>query len=344
MNSKSRASLKALLGDVLWHFPTRQISRFLVAGDRGLILMFHYTGLPIIPGVSEDLFLTRQELVKTLDFVASNFCPLEPLEFLKRLSSGNLPSRATLLTFDDGTKDSVTVVMPELAKRNLKACFFVCPGLIESDRNIPSLELMTLLSQARPEKYELDFESGLISGLENGKFTIDLSDQSSLRNAYQLLWPLLLRCSSKKQPAFFQVLRESLGRLEEIDSSYPLATWKELALLEDSGMWVGNHTMFHSTATADGADQFGSDIEQAFVALESRFGIRQRIFCYPYGRTEDSTDATRSVLKALDVEYAFVTQGGLARPNSLDAWNLHREQASYSISALKLAPLLAIFR
>jgi peptidoglycan/xylan/chitin deacetylase (PgdA/CDA1 family) len=343
MNLNSRARLKGLLGDILWHFPSRQISRLLVGRDRGLVLMFHYVGSPILLGVSEDLFLSKQEFINTLDFVTEHLCPLDPLDFLDGLSAGNLPSGATLLTFDDGTKDNVTVVLPELLKRNLKACFFVCPGFIESRGSIPSLELMTILSTAAPKEYQVDFGK-VIPDSEAKQVSIDLSNTVLVQRAYQLLWSFLFRCSSRRQPLFLRHLRESLNVSQESSYLYPVATWEELTALKDAGMLIGNHTMFHSTVTADGADQFASDVARAFAILEARYPVHQRLFCYPYGRKVDVTEATTKALKLQNVKYAFVTQGGLARPNALDAWNLHREQASYSIAALKLTPLLAMFR
>jgi hypothetical protein len=42
--------------------------------------------------------------------------------------------------------------------------------------------------------------------------------------------------------------------------------------------------------------------------------------------------------------YGFVTQGGIASAFKTGPLNLRREQASYSASAVKLAPLLATLR
>jgi peptidoglycan/xylan/chitin deacetylase (PgdA/CDA1 family) len=41
-----------------------------------------------------------------------------------------LPNKSCLLTFDDGYKDHIQYVLPELIKRNIKACFFISSAAI----------------------------------------------------------------------------------------------------------------------------------------------------------------------------------------------------------------------
>jgi peptidoglycan/xylan/chitin deacetylase (PgdA/CDA1 family) len=109
-------------------------------------------------------------------------------------------------------------------------------------------------------------------------------------------------------------------------------------------MLIGNHTMLHSTITADGAVRFEADVSLAYDAIERRLGPRPRVFCYPYGRKADQGEGAEEILRRLGTEFAFVTQGGIASPRRSGLLNLHREDASYSASATKLAPLLAFLR
>ncbi len=122
-----------------------------------------------------------------------------------------------------------------------------------------------------------------------------------------------------------------------------LASWDRLEELHNAGMLVGNHTMFHSTAEADGLDQFTADVDHAYGALEARFGSSRRVFCYPYGRTADATIATAARLRGLHTAFGFVTQGGIACADKTGLLNLRREEAAYS-GAVKLTPLLATIR
>jgi peptidoglycan/xylan/chitin deacetylase (PgdA/CDA1 family) len=312
-----RPHLKSLLGTALWPFAGSWAARRLIRRDQGLVLTFHYIGTPVLGGVAEDLFISLREFRRVLDFIAARLHPLAPAEFLRRIHEGTLPERATLITFDDCLHDTVVQAMPELVKRGLAACFFCSPGLMAADRTIPSLELMSICGASRRPDPVAD---------------------------YRRLWPELLRSPSADHPALLQRLRADFG----LDGAAPLhlrlAGWGTLAALDAAGMLVGNHTMLHSTITADGARQFESDVAAAYDAIERRIGPRPRVFCYPYGRKVDQGGGAEDILRRLGTEFAFVTQGGIARPRRSGLLNLHREDASYSASATKLAPLLAFLR
>jgi peptidoglycan/xylan/chitin deacetylase (PgdA/CDA1 family) len=312
-----RPYLKSLLGMALWPFPTSLATRCLVRKDRGLVLTFHYIGTPVLPGVAEDLFIPLREFRRVLDFIAARLNPLSPTVFLKCLNEGTLPERATLITFDDCLHETVVQALPELTRRGLTACFFCSPGLIAADRTVPSLELMSICAAARRPDPVAD---------------------------YRRLWPELLRCPSPDHPALLHRMRQEFGLDAYLPLSLRLARWNTLTALDAAGMFIGNHTMLHSTITADGARQFASDVALAYDMIERHLGPRPRVFCYPYGRRVDQGDGAEDILRKLGTEFAFVTQGGIASPRRSGLLNLHREDASYSAGATKLAPLLAFLR
>jgi len=326
---------KRALGAALWPLAGRLTSRLLIRRRRGLILAFHYLGDPILRGVSEDLFLSRSEFAATLDFVCTSLRPLDPETFLTRLENGTLPPGATLLTFDDCAEKTVTEALPELVSRNLKACFFANPGLVDAGRTVPGLELMDLCRAAPEGRHELCLPESV-----NVEIT---DDPASRAAAYRLLWPKVLACPSRQHVAMFGSIRKAFG-VRSTSPDVRLASWDGLEKLHAAGMLVGNHTMFHSTVDADGLDRFTADVDDAYGALETRFGSSSRVFCYPYGRTVDATPATAASLRTLRTTYGFVTQGGIACPDKTGLLNLRREEAAYSAGAVKLAPLLATIR
>lgn len=330
-----RAILKATLGHVLWPSFTTQIASRYIRSRRGLILNFHFIGNSPLRGVLHSLFLSQEEFGRILDFVVSELSPLSPMEFAHRLSENTLPPRATLITFDDGIRDTVAIAGHELRKRNLTAFWFVCPGLIDAGRTIPSLDLLECCIEAQPGTYLMTYADRTI------EFTI--SDQHSRVLAYQLVWPTLLRIPSWLQKGFLQFFRSRLG-LSTTAFPFPLASWDELRILSECGMYIGNHTLLHSTIVADGIEQFKCDVETAYNRLRSELPQPHRIFSYPYGRAIDASESARKCLMQCNTQYAFVTQGGIASNDDDDNLNLRREDASYSLGATKLAPLLALLR
>jgi len=331
--------LKSFLGSALWPFPTRLATQCLIGRHQGLVLTFHYIGSPVLPGAGEDLFVPLAEFRRILDFVRARLAPLGPAEFFKRLTAGTLPRRATLLTFDDCLHDTVAQALPEFAKRGLQGCFFACPGLIAADRTVPSLELMWMCATARPGLYRIRTAAGGGEAAE-----LAMAEPESRVAAYRRLWPALLGCPSRRHSALLGDMREDFHLAGGLPRRLRLAHWSTLAALGEQGMLVGNHTMLHSTVAADGIAQFEADVALAYDLMERRLGRQTRVFCYPYGRKADQEQGTEGVLRELGTEFAFVTQGGIASARRGGCLNLHREDASYSAEATKLAPLLAFLR
>lgn len=338
-----RPILKSLLGHLLWP-ATRVVSNNSIGRNVGLIYTFHYIGAPVIPGVCEDLFLPRETFASVLDFLCRQMHPLAPADFLSRLEAGTLPSRAVMLTFDDSTRDAYTRALPELEKRNLKACFFACPGLIDQRRTIPCLELMDICARAPFGSYDLKFEVRTSGRAEAASLSLAIPDEAGRAAAYHQLWPHVYRCLSEHHAALFASLRGALKVEDDLPHTYPLASWEELDEMHRRGMWIANHTMSHSTFFADPQERFREEVARAFDLLDRRYPSERRIFCYPYGSGKDVSDKTSSVLTALRTDIAFVTQGGSARPQRDGMLKLHREDATYSVGAAKLAPLLALAR
>ncbi len=329
--------MKSLLGTALWPFPASLASRWLLGREQGLVLTFHYIGSPVLAGVGEDLFLPPEEFRRALDFIARHLAPLPPVEFLERLAAGTLPPRATLITFDDCLHETVTQAEMELRKRGLAACFFACPGLMAEGRTVPSLELMWMCAQARPGQYRV--RTGA-----DGAAEIAIGDHASRLAAYARLWPALLGTASHGHAALLGGMREDFGLSGGPPACLRVANWQTLETLDGHGMLVGNHTMLHSTVTADGAARFEADAALAYELLEERIGRRPRVFCYPYGRRADQAQPAEDALRRLGTQFAFVTQGGVASARRSGCLGLRREDASYSAKAARLAPLLAFLR
>jgi peptidoglycan/xylan/chitin deacetylase (PgdA/CDA1 family) len=339
----SRMHVKSLLGTVLWPFATSIASRRFLRRDQGLVLTFHYIGGPVLRGIGEDLFMPIAEFRRVLDFIAAQLTPLPPAVFFRGLREGTLPERATLITFDDCPQDTVVQALPELTKRGLAGCFFVSPGLIASGRTVPSLELMALCAHAPKGDHQISLVwADDSSSPRTARIVIE--DEDSRRAAYRRLFPDLLACPSRCHAALLRQIRAGLGLESDYSFRLRLANWSALSALHANGMLIGNHTMLHSTVTADGIGQFENDVALAYDLIERHIGPQPRVFCYPYGRKVDQPAAAERALADLGTEFAFVTQGGIARPKRSGWLQLHREDASYSANAAKLAPLLAFFR
>ncbi len=93
------------------------------------ILMYHYVEETMRPGdllgkrlaVSPEVLARQLDALKSLGYRSANF---------RRLSTGNLPRKAIILTFDDGYEDAYTAALPVLKAHGMVATFFIVPGFL----------------------------------------------------------------------------------------------------------------------------------------------------------------------------------------------------------------------
>ncbi len=73
-----------------------------------------------------------EEFDQQLTWLKNNTCILSPQQFVLVISGEQpLPPRSVLITIDDGHQSVIDFAIPILAKHNIGAILFVCPGLIE---------------------------------------------------------------------------------------------------------------------------------------------------------------------------------------------------------------------
>jgi peptidoglycan/xylan/chitin deacetylase (PgdA/CDA1 family) len=99
-----------------------------------LILNLHGIGTPhdAVPGEESFFWVTRQAFTTLLESILA-----------ARATTADIP---TVITFDDGNASDALIALPELAKRGLKAAFFVCAGRIGAPHYLDRVALADLLA------------------------------------------------------------------------------------------------------------------------------------------------------------------------------------------------------
>jgi peptidoglycan/xylan/chitin deacetylase (PgdA/CDA1 family) len=91
------------------------------------ILSFHKIGEPSAGGWSTWFYIPEETFIRQLnDLKSGGWKVLDHLQFLEGLENpSSLPERSALITFDDGYRSMVTVVLPVLRGLGLPAVLFV---------------------------------------------------------------------------------------------------------------------------------------------------------------------------------------------------------------------------
>lgn len=93
------------------------------------VFMFHRVlpaESPSIERAEREFAFTVEGFGKCLDFIRRHYVPVDLTQVEDAASGkGRLPSRAALISFDDGWRDTVTYALPELKGRNMPAVLFL---------------------------------------------------------------------------------------------------------------------------------------------------------------------------------------------------------------------------
>ncbi|MBV9573586.1 MAG: polysaccharide deacetylase family protein, partial [Acidobacteriales bacterium] len=202
-------------------YPSLGASGFLKrwrSGHQGTIAVLTYHGVIPQSYFSDDRFmddglLQAEAFRHQLRFLKSNYSVITPDDFRLWLQGRKgLPSRAALLTCDDGLLNNVTQMLPLLVEEDLKCLFFITGySLRKQPRMAWYLRLYRLLMLAR-QPVDLTFNS------RGAKSTLDPG-----RNRHAI-WRELVRTLSKDDDNIredhLDHIRRTVGAPEDWESRY----------------------------------------------------------------------------------------------------------------------------
>ena len=195
--------------------------------------------------------------------------PLLPLEVLLSRCSARTCQNELALTFDDGLRNNRTVVYPILAKLNLPATFFVCPGNITSGEWIWTYDTLKCLQQL-PLAERLSIADAVSAASPNPEELLDVLKR--LPYSTRLVVETRIRTRTSN-------FRSSPVQRERFD----LMSWDELASLDPSLITIGSHTMSHPNLTTLTHEELDFEVQESRRVLEDRLGRNIDYFCYPDG-------------------------------------------------------------
>jgi peptidoglycan/xylan/chitin deacetylase (PgdA/CDA1 family) len=275
--------------------------------NRLLILCYHGVSLADEHEWHTELFVTAAFLRRRLQLVREFGCQVLPLgEAVKRLAGNSLPSKAVVLTFDDGFHNFHASATPILEAAAMPATVYLSTYYCVHQRPMLSLSIRYLLWKARSNSHPPAILLGLpISGsLQSADYRQGLA--ASLLEAAHALAPDRLA-----QMQWLEGLAIELGVpwREFLDSRVlNLMTPDEVSAVSRRGMDVQLHTHRHRTPRDD--TLFVGEIEQNRQLISEMTGTRATHFCYPSG---DWDQRFLPLLRSRDVVSATTCVAGLAQ-------------------------------
>lgn len=264
------------------------------------ILIFHR-----VHARTDSIFPHEPDAIRferLMRFVSRIFRVMTLGEAVTCLANDSLPSRALVITFDDGYADNAEVALPILQRCGLTASFFVSTGFLDGGRmwNDSVIECL----RACPH-WELDLKS---FGL--GRFA--LTGPAERRRVIETLLPRIKYLSLAER-------EDAITRLQQLCGVAALPTnlmmrSEQLRAMHRSGMEIGAHTVKHPILTTLSTAEAEYEITQGRRQLESIIDAPIDMFAYPNGKPSRDYDYSHVLLlKDLGFRGAVSTAPGVGR-------------------------------
>jgi peptidoglycan/xylan/chitin deacetylase (PgdA/CDA1 family) len=286
-------------------------------------IVYHYVR-PAPAGLPFFRYLHIEDFRRQLDALQRQFRVIDLPELLRALDGDAIPPDGLVLTFDDGLRDHLDHVLPELRARGLWAIFYVPTGPLATGRLLDVHRLHLLLGR----------HGGTVLADRLARL---VDDRMLLAGQVRAFRELAYRhhdddTNTKLVKRMLNYYVDRAGRQEVLDRAWAdlghglpdagewYITADELRVFGDAGMLLGSHSVSHPVLATLAATEQAREIEESFAFLDGKAaGPRLRTFCYPYGGFHTFTAETERLLVAAGCRFSFnVEPRDITRADLLD--------------------------
>jgi peptidoglycan/xylan/chitin deacetylase (PgdA/CDA1 family) len=283
------------------------------------IIMYHYIRPIKNSKFSKIKGLEVSGFKKQLDYLSKkyNFITAEQL-IAYSLGEDNLPQKSCYLTFDDGFKDHINYVMPELLNRKIQGSFFPSAASIENAKLLDVHAIHFILASINDYKKivsELNImcaefgytksDLNLFKKIYRVQGKYDSAEIIYIKNMLQHVLP-----KSSRSIIISHFFKKYLGQdmnqfAKELYMSIP-----DIKKLIENGMYVGSHGYSHEWLDKLKKTQIKKEIELSLKFLKKvGASIKNWIMCYPFGEyNQDVID----ILKSKNCAIGLIGKSGTA--------------------------------
>lgn len=261
----------------------------------------NYHGVVPADHSSDDSFLdgnlVRPEVLRQqLQFLKSHFHVVHPDDFRAWIEQGRqLPSRAVLVTCDDGLVNTLTDMLPVLLSEGVSCLFLVTANSCSNDPGMLWYEELYHLMRTKPLA-----DSDLPLPSAGAEYPSSMSFQarwwSAVRQASRL--------DARTRTDWMRKVRDHCGPARALRSEkrWRLLNAAELKRLAAAGMSIGAHTLSHPVLSLCSDEEARREIQESKIILERALGRAAWAFAYPFGNP--STMGERELRLAREAGFA----------------------------------------
>lgn len=284
----------------LWRIPGRfEIASILGRSYVLRCVVFHHvadTDSAFTRGMG--VTITPSKLESTLRFLATYYHPVSLQDVLNQSHGQALPSRAVLVTFDDGYASVLEVAIPLCRRLGIPTVLFLNAAFLNNQRLSPDNLVCYVANTVGMALFNAAAQ------LVRGKDAPTLLTQADV---FARFFPSI---SLPEREEFLKTLIR-LGRINEREVAAEAGlylTSEQVRELSASDVEIGNHTHSHVHCRNLLAGHFSDEIDRNRVELEVIAGKPVRSFSVPYGSSADLSIELRDHLCSSGHELIFLSQ------------------------------------
>jgi peptidoglycan/xylan/chitin deacetylase (PgdA/CDA1 family) len=288
------------------------------SGANGLSIVTYHGVLPegyqVIDAALDGSLVTASTLRQQLRLLRTNYNLISPeLVMCWCMGKAALPSRAVLITCDDGLANVVSDMLPVLQEEKIQCLFFVI-GLSAEDepRMLWYEELFLMLMAAGEKPFSIRLDDAQIEGV--------LGNRSHRRTLWRDITQVLEKCDHENCSRFLRQICSALELEDDFAATFlrdPVAEKRfrllrpyELSRLVSAGMLIGAHTLSHPALSKLPEERARFEITEGRSRLEKALGREVWAFAYPFGGVEAVSSREFRMAERAGYKAAFLSFGG----------------------------------
>ena len=305
------------------------------------IIMYHYVRSKNYSKYKKLNYLDFKSFKKQLDYLEDNYNVLDPSILTQKKTS--IPKKSCILTFDDGYKDHIDFVFPELKKRGIKGIFFPT-GITTLENKILDTNLVQHILSVNKNKYLLIKEVESLC-IENGlskidfykkymKYSVNPKKKSTKptnryddQNTIFLKRILQFGLEKSLRKKIVKILFKKYIKIpiNKFSKNFYLNK-DDINKLLDNEMMIGSHTFNHVWLGYLSKQEQFKEIKQSIEFLNYfKVSTNNWVMCYPFGSYNSNTI---NVLKKLNCSSAVTTKSKIADLNAKKIFELPRKDTN----------------
>ncbi|MGM0651133.1 MAG: polysaccharide deacetylase family protein [Bacteroidota bacterium] len=275
--------------------PFVSIQRLMKRLNYPVIMPFYHTvSDEKLPYISELYTLKNtKQFTDDLDLLLQHFEPVAVEDIIHNRLKPDKPYM--LLSFDDGLKESHSVIAPLLKSKGIPAAFFVNPAFIDDADWFYRYEAAWLINEI---KHQPPSGGGSCS-------VIKMHENEALR-----LQQMLRETTRETRHNIDKVLEKlNLSRDAMHHQTRIYLTKKELISLHNDGFHIGTHSMHHPPFSELSSEEQTREVKEGFQALRDIIQTRHKSFAFPFTDDGVSDKQMMAIYNAAKPDISFGTSG-----------------------------------